>query len=452
MKKLLILFLLFSSFTFGQTTVSPLYQNLTNYTNATEATFATTLSGAGYPYGGAIIYNTDLSKVRIWNGSTFIDAPAIPVNSLPVMTSTVSGLVPTPPNNTTTFLRGDGTFAAPVGGGTVTNVASADGSITVTNPTSTVDLAVVKSPKWSTARNLAGNSVDGSANVNFSNKFIVQGTADAGLSAAQFLGALGTGIVKNTTTTGVLSIAVAGDFPTLNQSTTGSAATLTTPRAIMGTNFDGSAAITAFSSTVSLTNASPLSMTNGQVVTLALTAQTIGATTLTIPDFANVNDEFTFKTKSQTMSNKTFVAPVLGTPTSGTLTNCTGYTDAHLSISDITTNNFTTSAHGFVPKGTNVGNFLRDDGTWATVSGSGTVTTVSVTTANGVSGSVANATTTPAITLTLGAITPTTVNSVTISGSSTPTLSVTGTTTVSGANTGDQTFQQQLGIIAMKIY
>jgi len=41
--------------------------------------------------------------------------------------------------------------------------------------------------------------------------------------------------------------------------------------------------------------------------------------------------------------------------------------------------------------------------------GSGTVTTVSVTTANGVSGSVANATTTPAITLTLGDITPTTI-------------------------------------------
>lgn len=42
--------------------------------------------------------------------------------------------------------------------------------------------------------------------------------------------------------------------------------------------------------------------------------------------------------------------------------------------------------------------------------GSGTVTTVSVVTANGISGSVANATTTPAITLTLGAITPSTVN------------------------------------------
>ncbi len=77
--------------------------------------------------------------------------------------------------------------------------------------------------KWTTARNLAGNSVDGSANVAFSNKFIVQGTTDAGLSGAQFLGALGTGIVKNTTTTGVLSIAVASDFPTLNQNTTGTA-------------------------------------------------------------------------------------------------------------------------------------------------------------------------------------------------------------------------------------
>lgn len=77
--------------------------------------------------------------------------------------------------------------------------------------------------KWTTARNLAGNSVDGSANVAFTNKFIVQGTTDTGLSGAQFLGGLATGIVKNTTTTGVLSIATAGDFPTLNQNTTGTA-------------------------------------------------------------------------------------------------------------------------------------------------------------------------------------------------------------------------------------
>lgn len=73
------------------------------------------------------------------------------------------------------------------------------------------------------------------------------------------------------------------------------------------------------------------------------------------------------------------------------------------------------------------------------LSTAGTVTSVSVTTANGVSGSVATATTTPAISLTLGAITPSTVNGVTLSGSSSPTLAVTGTTAVSGTNTGDQT-------------
>jgi hypothetical protein len=62
--------------------------------------------------------------------------------------------------------------------------------------------------------------------------------------------------------------------------------------------------------------------------------------------------------------------------------------------------------------------------------GSGTVTTVSVVTANGVSGSVANATTTPAITLTLGDITPTSVAA---------TGTVTGSN-LSNTNTGDQTF------------
>lgn len=71
------------------------------------------------------------------------------------------------------------------------------------------------------------------------------------------------------------------------------------------------------------------------------------------------------------------------------------------------------------------------------VVGAGTVTQVSVTTANGISGSVATDTTTPAITLSLGAITPSSVNSIVLSGTATPTLAVTGTTTVSGANTGD---------------
>lgn len=71
--------------------------------------------------------------------------------------------------------------------------------------------------------------------------------------------------------------------------------------------------------------------------------------------------------------------------------------------------------------------------------GTGTVTSVSIVTANGISGSVSNPSTTPAITLTLGAITPTSVNGITLIGASTPTLTVTGTTAVSGTNTGDIT-------------
>ncbi len=69
---------------------------------------------------------------------------------------------------------------------------------------------------------------------------------------------------------------------------------------------------------------------------------------------------------------------------------------------------------------------------WADVPGSGgggTVNSVSVVTANGISGTVATATSTPAITLSLGAITPT---SVAASGN------ITGNN-LSGTNTGDQT-------------
>ena len=86
---------------------------------------------------------------------------------------------------------------------------------------------------------------------------------------------------------------------------------------------------------------------------------------------------------------------------------------------------------GLVPISSNVAtNVLHADGTWSdTAGGGGTVTSVSVVTANGISGSVATATTTPAITLTLGAITP---SSVAASGT------VTGSN-LSGTNTGDQT-------------
>lgn len=63
--------------------------------------------------------------------------------------------------------------------------------------------------------------------------YLVQ-TATNAPANAQIMGSLATGIVKNTTTTGVQSIAVAADFPTLNQNTTGNAATVTTNANLTG--------------------------------------------------------------------------------------------------------------------------------------------------------------------------------------------------------------------------
>jgi hypothetical protein len=98
----------------------------------------------------------------------------------------------------------------------------------------------------------------------------------------------------------VMSAIQAADVPTLNQSTTGSAATLTTPRAIYGNNFDGSAALTqVIASTYGGTG-------NGFT---KFSGPTTAERTFTLPD-----------------SNATLLysGGALGTPSSGTVTNLTG--------------------------------------------------------------------------------------------------------------------------------
>ena len=113
------------------------------------------------------------------------------------------------------------------GGGTVTSVAvaTANGMAgTVANPTTTPVITLTTSVTGV----LKGNGTAISA-------------ATVGTDYSVGTSALATGILRSTTSTGGLSIAVAGDFPTLNQSTTGSAATLTTSRNIYGNAFNGSA-------------------------------------------------------------------------------------------------------------------------------------------------------------------------------------------------------------------
>ena len=124
----------------------------------------------------------------------------------------------------------------------------------------------------------------------------------------------------------------------------------------------------------------------------------------------------------------------LGTPSSGTLTNVTGLpivagTTGTLSVARGGTGVTTIAAKSIwlanaldtitsVTPGAGQSIRINAGNTaWEafTPGGTGTVTIVSVVTANGVSGSVATDTTTPAITLTLGNITPTTVNGLTFS-------------------------------------
>lgn len=163
------------------------------------ATVSNTLTFAG----------TDGSTLNVGAGGTLGSRAFDSTGYLPLAGGTMSGDVAMGGHNIS-------------GGGTATFSTFA-GALTGNSSTASA---------WQTARNIAGNSVDGSANVPFSNKFIAQGTTDTGLSGAQFLGALGTGIVKNTTTTGVLSIATAADLPALT-STASSNGSVTLPGGII---------------------------------------------------------------------------------------------------------------------------------------------------------------------------------------------------------------------------
>jgi hypothetical protein len=73
------------------------------------------------------------------------------------------------------------------------------------------------------------------------------------------------------------------------------------------------------------------------------------------------------------------------------------------------------------------------------VTGDSGISAVAIVGANGITGASVNTLGVANVTLALGAITPTSVNSIVLSGSSTPTLAVTGTSSVTGTNTGDET-------------
>lgn len=144
------------------------------------------------------------------------------------------------PINNATFT---GTFAVP--SGAITNAALANSAVANLSGTNSGDNAT--NSQYSGIVSNATHTGDATGATSLT-VVRINGTSMAGLS---------TGILKNTTGTGVPSIAVAGtdylapngsaaaltSFPTLNQNTSGSAATITTSRNINGAAFNGSADI-----------------------------------------------------------------------------------------------------------------------------------------------------------------------------------------------------------------
>lgn len=118
-------------------------------------------------------------------------------------------------------------------------------------------------PTWQT--NPSGSGTVSSVSVVSANGF-AGSVATATSTPAITISTSVTGILKGNGTS--VAAAVAGDFPTLNQNTTGSAATLTTARTINGTSFDGSANITVTAAAGTLTGTT----LNSTVVNSSLTS------------------------------------------------------------------------------------------------------------------------------------------------------------------------------------
>lgn len=183
---------------------------VTNNSSTSQHGFIKKLNGISTYYMGGdgnwsipSTTGTSLPNGDIWIGNSSSIATTVAmsgdatINNLGVLSLKNTGTAGT--NGTSTSIP---VFVTDAQGRVTSNTNTAIGTLNQNTTGSAATLG--------TARLLGGNSFDGSINVPFANKFIVQGTSDAGLTGAQFLGSLGTGIMKNTTTTGFVSIASAG--------------------------------------------------------------------------------------------------------------------------------------------------------------------------------------------------------------------------------------------------
>lgn len=302
------------------------------------------------------------------------------------------GYVPKLPNDATKYYDGTGAFSVPAGGGGGGSGTVTSASVVSANGFSGSVATATTTPAITISTTISG-MLKGAAGA--------LTAAVSGTDYAPGTSALTTGIVKSTTTTGAFTIAVAGDFPTLNQNTTGSAASATTAGTLTG-------ALSANQLLGSLTAVAP----TGQSVPSCSTSAS--ALLWTSGTGFSCNTSIAAATVT---TNANLTGDVISSGNATTIA-ANAVTDAKLATG--TANSLLGYNNSGAAATVTIGSGLSLSGGSLTATGSGgTVTSVSVATANGVSGSVATSTTTPAITLTLGAITPTTVNKVTLTAPAT---------------------------------
>ena len=287
------------------------------------------------------------------------------------------GLVPAPSAGdaaASKFLKADGTWAVTAGGGGITDLtggvtASGSGSVVatvVTNANLTGDVTSVGN-----ATTIGTNAVTNAKAAQMATLTIkgnnTGGTANAAdLTAAQTKTLLA---IANTDVSGLGTLSTqSGTFSGTSSGTNTGDQTITLTGGVTGSGTG------SFAATV-ITNAN---LTGG------VTSVGNAATVITN---ANLTGTVTSVGNATSIANGAISNAMLANGAvanlSGTNTGDQTISDATITTTDITTNDFTTAKHGFVPKGTNVGNFLKDDGTWSAIAGGGDMVLASVQTVTG---------------------------------------------------------------------